>query len=26
LTTAGELPPDVVAERTLVVRGGRIES
>ena len=26
LTTAGELPPDVVAERTLVVHAGRIES
>jgi DNA replication and repair protein RecF len=26
LTTAGELPPDVVAQRTLVMRGGRIES
>jgi len=26
LTTAGALPPDVVAERTLVVRAGRIEA
>ena len=26
LTTAGALPPDVVAERTLVMRAGRIES
>ena len=25
LTTAGELPPDVVAERTIMVRGGSIE-
>ena len=25
LTTAGTLPPDVVAQRTIVVRGGRIE-
>jgi DNA replication and repair protein RecF len=26
LTTAGTLPPDVVAQRTLVIRAGRIES
>jgi DNA replication and repair protein RecF len=25
LTTAGALPPDVIAQRTIVVRGGRIE-